>query len=198
MKLSSPLLRVEFKNKIRREMCLSAKAPCHRPNPWPWCHLFLHLPHPPPHWQRASLGALWERLHAKLDTLQAEPSSSKGNTCSTLRQLAWPGWRKREGRMAKQGIAAVLHPLGCWGLGNGGSKDGSKWVIRALEPFRFGQTKLLGHAAAEAEQAEIWGQSSTLHSECVLSTAAQEAGRLQSFARQMQKSLWKTSRVTNH
>lgn len=57
--------------------------------------------------------------------------------------------------MAKQGIAAVLHPLGCWGLGNGGSKDGSKWVIRALEPFRFGQTKLLGHATAEAEQAEI-------------------------------------------
>lgn len=64
--------------------------------------------------------------------------------------------------MAKQGIAAVLHPLGCWGLGNwgfilteqtGDSKDGSKWVIRASEPFRFGQTKLLGHATAE--QAEI-------------------------------------------
>lgn len=66
--------------------------------------------------------------------------------------------------MAEKVIAAVLHPLGYWGLGNrgfilmeqtGGSKDGSNWVIRALELFRFGQTKLLGHATAEAEQAEI-------------------------------------------
>lgn len=71
---------------------------------WPWRHLFLHLPHPPPHWQRASFWALLERLQAKLDTLQAEPSSAKGNTRSAPRQLGWPGWRKREGGTNKSGI----------------------------------------------------------------------------------------------
>lgn len=79
---------------------------------WPWRHLFLHLPHPPPHWQRASFWALLERLHAKLDMLQAEPSSAKGNMWSALRQLGWPGWRKREGGTNKSGI--VVCPVQTW------------------------------------------------------------------------------------
>lgn len=113
MKLSSPLLRVAFESKIGRETCLSAKARCYRPKTrWPWRHLFLHLPHPPPHWQRASLGALLEHLHAKLDMLQAELSSAKGNMWSALRQLGWPGWRKREGGTNKSGI--VVCPALTW------------------------------------------------------------------------------------
>lgn len=206
MKLSSPLLRTEFKSKIGRKMCIPAKVPCCRPNHHDLGAVFSFTFLIPLLTGKVHLLERYENVSTPSWThsRQSRPHPRATRVARSGNSHGLDGGWERAGW--PNGISAVLHPGGCWGLGNwgfllmeqtGGSKDGSNWKIHALETFRFGQTKLLGHATAGAEQAEIWGQISTLHSECVLSTDAQDAGRLLSFARQMQESLQKRSRVTN-